>query len=137
MKPEVKARLNWVTLYKETGNARVVCRRCGISRPTLRKWWNRFLANGVSGLEDQSRRPHNSPNKKVTNKEEQIVLLLRVKRNLGARRIQTELKRLHDIELSLATIHKILTRHKVKPLRKLRRKADYIRYEHPIPGDRV
>jgi hypothetical protein len=44
MKPEIKALLNWVTLYEEIGNAGLVCRRCGISRPTLKKWWKRYLA---------------------------------------------------------------------------------------------
>ncbi len=34
---DAQTRLDWVELYQETGNAGVVCRRCGISRPTLRK----------------------------------------------------------------------------------------------------
>jgi transposase-like protein len=37
-----KARLAWVELYAKTGDAGLVCRRCGISRPTLRKWWRRY-----------------------------------------------------------------------------------------------
>ena len=45
--------------------------------------------------------------------------------------------RLHQISLSLATIHKVLTNHQVKPIKKFRRKADYLRYERPLPGDRV
>ena len=32
----LKARLTWITLYQQTQNAGLVCRRCGISRPTLR-----------------------------------------------------------------------------------------------------
>lgn len=32
-----KARLGWVELYAQTGDAGLVCQRCGISRPTLRK----------------------------------------------------------------------------------------------------
>ncbi|MEM1043877.1 MAG: helix-turn-helix domain-containing protein, partial [Bacteroidota bacterium] len=46
----LKARLTWVKLYQETGNASFVCRRCGISRPTLRKWWTRYQAEGEAGL---------------------------------------------------------------------------------------
>jgi hypothetical protein len=34
----LEARLRLVRLYEATGNAGLVCRRCGISRPTLRKW---------------------------------------------------------------------------------------------------
>jgi transposase InsO family protein len=37
----------------------------------------------------------------------------------------------------LATIHKILSRHNVKPLKPYRRKKSYKRYQRPIPGDRV
>ena len=47
----------WLQLYEEIGNAGVVCRRCGISRPTLRKWWRRYQAEGEKGLEARSRQP--------------------------------------------------------------------------------
>ena len=137
MELEIKARLKWVQLYKETGDAGFVCRRCGISRPTLRKWSRRFKELGIEGLRSRSRRPHKSPNKKVSSKDEQTILELRRKRKLGARRIQNELLRNHDLPLSLATIHKILNRHNVKPLKPYRRKKSYKRYQRPIPGDRV
>ena len=39
------------------GDAGLVCRRCGISRPTLREWWRRYQAEGIVGLEERSRRP--------------------------------------------------------------------------------
>lgn len=34
----IRARRKWVELYAITKNAALVCRRCGISVPTLRKW---------------------------------------------------------------------------------------------------
>src|ERR1051325_5721244 len=52
-----KARRSWVQLYAQTKDAGLVCRRCGISRPTLRKWWRRYQADGDAGLSDRSRRP--------------------------------------------------------------------------------
>ena len=52
---DAQTRLGWVELYQEIGNAGVVCRRCGISRPTLRKWWRRYQALGMAGLEEQTR----------------------------------------------------------------------------------
>ncbi len=137
MKANVKARLLWVKLYEQTGNAGLVCRRCGISRPTLRKWYKRHRERGVDGLQDQSRRPHNSPNKKITAQHEKIILDLTVKRKLGARRIQNELLRHHHITLSLASIHKVLKRKNTGPLRRFRRKKVFKRYQRPIPGDRV
>ena len=50
--------------------------------------------------ESHTRRPHSSPNTKVGKNEEQLILYLRSTRNLGARRIQTELRRLHAISLN-------------------------------------
>ena len=137
MNREIQQRLTWVKLYEQTNDAGFVCRRCGISRPTLRKWWRRYFDAGIIGLESQSRRPHHSPNQKITPDIESLILDLRSNRNLGARRIQSELKRLHNISLALASIHKVLDKNKVKPIKKFRRKKDFIRYERPIPGDRV
>ena len=137
MKLEIKARLRWIKLYQKTGDAGLVCRRCGISRPTLRKWLRRYEEAGLDGLHDKSKKPHRSPNRKVTKEHETIILNLRKKRKLGARRIQSELIRNHELSLSLATIHKILTRHDIKPLKRKRRKKQYKRYQRPIPGDRV
>ncbi len=65
------------------------------------------------------------------------MLDLRKSRNLGARRLQSELLRLHSISLSLASIHKVFKKHNVKPVITFRKKSDFIRYERPIPGDRV
>ena len=128
-----------VQLYEETGDAGYVCRRCGISRPTLRKWHRRFKELGLDGLQDKSKRPRNSPNLKITPDIEAVILDIRKKRKLGARRIQNELKRLHSISLSLslASIHKVLSRNEVKPLRRIRAKNNFKSYNRPIPGDRV
>ncbi len=74
------------------------------------KWWRRYKLLGIEGLQNQSRRPHHSPNCKIGKKEEQLILKLRQSRNLGARRLQCELKRLHNLPLAIATIHKVLTK---------------------------
>jgi hypothetical protein len=37
MDDEIKKCLTWIKLYEERGDADLVCRRCGISRPTLQK----------------------------------------------------------------------------------------------------
>jgi transposase InsO family protein len=62
---------------------------------------------------------------------------LRTERLLGPRRIQHELKRLYGLHLSTSTIHKILVRHNVQPLRRPPRKQRAKRYERKVPGDRV
>lgn len=137
MDKQVKARLRWVNLYLETKDAGFVCRKCGISRPTLRKWYRRYLKDGQEALVDQIKRPHSSPNQKLNSECIKLILNLRNKRNLGARRIQTELIRLHNRSLSLASIHKALTTQQVEPIKKLRRKKKFKRYSRPIPGDRI
>lgn len=110
MNREIEPRLQWVKLYETSGDAGFVCRRCGISRPTLRKWWRRYLAQGIAGMESHSRRPKRSPSTKTGTCEVALILELRSQRNLGARRIQIELKRLHSISLAIATIHKSFAR---------------------------
>lgn len=137
MDREIQQRLLWVKMYEEPGDAGLVCRRCGISRPTLRKWVKRHKQDGIAGLESQSKRPHSSPNAKITDVLGALILEMRVNRNLGARRIQTELIRLHQVHLSTATIHTVLSEASVKPIVTYRRKKDFQRYERPIPGDRV
>lgn len=134
MNREIQPRLQWIKLYEDTSDVGLVYRRCGISRPTLRKWWQRYQQDGVDGLVSQSRRPKSSTSTKVGETEEQLILSLRRSRNLGARRIQSELGRLHGLSLGIATIHKVLMRNKVKPVVTYRRKPDYIRYVRPVPG---
>ena len=134
---EMRRRLLWVQLYQQTGDAGLVCRRCGISRPTLRKWVRRFHEAGEHGLLNRSRRPVRSPNRRVFEKERLLILRLRADRKLGARRIQSELQRQHDLRLSLDSIHKVLVSSQVSPLvRSIRRKTRH-RYARLIPGDRV
>jgi len=62
---------------------------------------------------------------------------LRHKRNLGARRIQSELQRLHDISLAVTTIRKVLTKHKVIQVKHLRNKSEFIRDKRLISNDLV
>jgi transposase len=119
MDKEIKKRLGWIELYLETRNAGLVCRRCGISRPTLRKWVRRYKEDGIEGLKSLSRRPKHSPKTKVFEREEELILMLRKLRKLGARRLQSELKRHHELSFSLATIHKVLKRNNTTPLKRL------------------
>lgn len=94
METKVKMRLGWVQPYEKTGNASLTSRRCGISRPTLRKWVSRYQVAGLQGLLDRSHRPKRCPPKKVNAQHLLWIGQIR-KRRLGARRIQGELLRLH------------------------------------------
>lgn len=136
MDREIAARLRWVRLHQKTGNAGLVCARCGVSRPTLRKWLRRYQEAGEAGLQSQSRRPLTSPNRRVSDADRATILRLRAEHK-GARRIQNELPLREQRELSLATIHKVLCEASVKPLVRPRRPAQPKRYSRPVPGDRV
>lgn len=132
-----KTRLFWIRLYEQTKDFGLVCRRCGISRPTLRKWWRRYQSDGENGLQELSRRPHRSPSPKVTGYYETLILEFRRERNLGARRIQSELIRQHSFRLSTRTIEKILRRNQMPSIRRYHKSEKPHRYSRSVPGERV
>ena len=135
--PVLKARLGWVQMYQATQNQALTCRRCGISKKTLRKWCRRYEAQGEEGLRSQSRRPHKLPPSKVTSEHEALILELRRTRRLGPKGLQRELLRLHQLRFSTRTIWKVLHKHGVSVLRPVKRPRRSKRYNRPIPGDRV
>lgn len=137
MNKEIKQRLDFIKLYEEKQDAGYVCRRYGISRPTLRKWHKRYKDLGLEGLENKSKKPKSSPNIKLTSRVIDKIKNYRCERKLGARRIQSELFRNDEVKLSLATIHKALQRLEVKPLIRTKRTRKFKRYSKSIPGQRV
>lgn len=137
MGTEIGKRLRWVQLVEQGKSCTQVCLQCGISPPTLRKWVKRYRAAGPDGLQSESRRPHRSPARKVSEQARAWIAELR-QRGLGSRRIQSELKRGYDLELSRPTIDKALRSLEPRPrlARKLVRKHSK-RYAREIPGERV
>lgn len=103
-------RLRWMELLQRTGNAAEVCAAFGISRPTLRKWSRRFEERGPAGLQEPTRAPASSPNRKVFAAEEALILSLRREKRLGVHRLRSELRHGHGLELSADTILKVLRR---------------------------
>jgi transposase InsO family protein len=138
MDADARTRLGWIGLHEQVGNAGLVRRRCGIARPTLRRWWRRYQAEGEAGLEARSRRPHRSPGRKVLAEQEELILRLRRERKLGIKRLRNELVRRRGLKLALDTIPKVLVRHGENRLERprLKRKGTK-RYSRPVPGDRV
>jgi transposase-like protein len=70
-------------------NCSIVCLKCGISRPTLRKWLRRYEDKGTEGLIGESRKPKSSPATKILVQHLEWIRELR-NRCLGSRRIQSE-----------------------------------------------
>jgi transposase-like protein len=101
MNREIQQKLQWVRLYEEAGDARFVCRRKGISRATLRKWWHRFMPMVKKAYRVTAGVRTHHQARKITKGMEALILDLRKSRNLCARRLQSELLRLHNISLRL------------------------------------
>jgi leucine-zipper of insertion element IS481/Integrase core domain len=78
----------------------------GISRDRAYVWWRRYQAEGVSGLEDRSSRPHRSPSKTKPSIERRIVAVRR-RRGLGPARIAGK---------PASTVHRVLVRHQLNRL---------------------
>jgi transposase InsO family protein len=109
-----------------------VCIAFGISRETWYKWKRRYDAYGVDGLKNQSRKPHNIKNVKVTEELEKLVLELRLNNRFGPMRIRFRLKRKYGVSLGTKTIYNLLKRHKLNVLAvKLKRKYKRFGMKHP------
>jgi transposase InsO family protein len=137
MDPEARKRLRWIELFLKTKNQKLTCLKCGISRPTLRVWVRRYEQQGVQGLIDRSRRPISSPSTKISELQRGWIRELR-NRNLGSRRIQNELRRVRDFNVSRTTIDKVLKSiDVVRVIRPRLPRKGRTRYAKEIPGERV
>ncbi len=75
------------------------CTAYAVSRQTWYKWKRRYNVYGIDGLKNQSRKPHNIKNVKVTKDIEKIILELRLNNRFGPMRIRFRLKRKYGISL--------------------------------------
>jgi len=111
----------------------------GISRQCVRKWLDRYEAEGDAGLEDRCSRPHRSPTRTSAEVEALVVELRRRERRgpdwLGA-----------ELDVPARTVSRILARHRVPPLAVLdpmtgevirASKVTAVRYERARPGELV
>ena len=74
----------------------------------VRKWVNRYDQEGISGLNDKSRRPHYSPNKCALTLEKKIIKLrLQTKHKFGARRLIERF----DLNCGTSCISRIIKEH--------------------------
>lgn len=121
---------------QEGANISQICRTFGISRKTGYKWLKRYQVAGLSGLTEQSRRPHHSPQQTPADVE---ALLLRARQahpQWGARKLKAWLEQrgLGDELPALSTITSILHRAGViDPLEALKHRP-YQRFEREQPN---
>ena len=87
-----------------------ICTSFGVSRQTWYKWKRRYNVYGIDGLKNQSKRPRNIKNIKLTKEMEKIILELRINNRFGPMRIRFRLKRKYGVSLGTKTIYNLLKR---------------------------
>ncbi len=112
-----------------------ICRRYGISRQTYYRYRRRYLAEGLFGLEDRSRRPLQPANQIPADLEIRIVEMRQDHPRWGARRIRAELTRAGVDPPAVSTIHQVLIRNGLVAARPPRHGTATKRFEREIAND--
>ena len=135
-----KARLVITALFVEHQTPAEVAARYGVHRAWVYKLKARYEIEGEAALEPRSRRPKTSPQ---ATPPDTVDLVLRLRKELleaghdaGADTVLWHLQQHHQVTLSRATVHRILTRHgAITPEPKKRPKSSYIRIEASMPNE--
>jgi transposase-like protein len=90
------------TVLVDGWSVTAVAERYQVDPKTVRKWRDRFLAEGEAGLRDRSSRPHRSPNRTSRQLRRRIVRL-RLRHRWGADRLA------HETGVASSTVQAILT----------------------------
>jgi transposase InsO family protein len=112
-----------------------ICRRYGISRQTYYRYRRRYLAEGLDGLEDLSRRPTRSPGQIDAALEVEICRMRKDHARWGARRIRSELLRAGVDPPAVSTIHQALRRNHLVADHPPRRRRFDKRFERQVSND--
>ena len=135
-----KARLVITAIETEHISQAEAARRYGIDPGWVSRLMTRYRTEGETAFEPRSRRPKTSPNATPTAVVDQILALRKqlsdTGLDAGADTIAWHLQHHHQITVSRATIHRILTRNNtVVPEPKKRPKSSYIRFEAAMPNE--
>jgi transposase InsO family protein len=117
-----------------------VARTYGVSQSWISRLMARYAVEGEAAFEPRSRRPHTSP---TATDPATTELVLRLRKQLGeagldagADTLGWHLAHRHQVRLSRATIHRILTRAgTVTPAPAKRPKASYLRFAAEMPNE--
>ena len=133
----MSARHEFVLLASQPkANMRALCRQFGISSATAYKWHNRFQHEGVPGLAERSRRPHDSPGKTALPIEDAVLEMRRKHPAWGGRKLQQRLRDLgHQQVPSASTITAILKRNQMIDPAEAAKHQPFLRFEHDAPND--
>lgn len=108
MKLTPEKRRELISLIDDGSTKLDVCKKFGISRPTLDKWLKRYYADGLKGLEDSASTPKTSPNRTPQDIKEKVLKVSVEYPDLGAGSLVQKLSQL-DVKISAPTIQSILS----------------------------
>jgi transposase InsO family protein len=100
-----------------------------LSRQSAAKWVRRYREQGVAGLRDRTSRPQRSPRRIEA---ERVMEIERLRRERW-----TGVRIARQLDLSRATVSRVLRRLKLNRIRDLEPRLPPNRYEHAAPGDLV
>jgi transposase InsO family protein len=113
-----------------------LCQRFGVSRSNGYKWLGRYAVQGRAGLEEQSRRPRNSPGRTVQAIEAEVLAIREQHPVWGGRKIRKVLAEEGLAYVpSASTITEILRRHDRLDGPGAGKPRDWVRFEYASPND--
>jgi transposase InsO family protein len=110
----------------DDSNHSALGREFGVSRQTVRKWHDRYVAEGVEGLRDRTSRPHRSPGQLPRYQRRQI--------ERRRRRRWSSLRIAQYYGHPVSTVVTIQRRLGLNRLSRLEPPRPVLRYEHRRPG---
>jgi len=119
----MEQRIEFALRAMRTLNFRALCEEYGISAKTGYKWKERFLREGLSGMEEESRRPRSSPVQLPEGEVCEIVRLKLAHQSWGSRKIRELYLRRHEEVASESTFKRVLERVGLTQKRRRRRRA--------------
>ena len=100
----MEERIEFALKAMRTLNFRALCQEYGISAKTGYKWKERFLREGIGGMEEESRRPKSSPEQLAEEEVCEIVRLKLAHLAWGPRKIRELYLRRHGEVASESTL---------------------------------
>src|ERR1700758_395134 len=117
----MERRVEFVLRALRTENFRALCQEYGISSKTGYKWQERFLRLGLSGMEEESRRPHSHAEQLGERELWAIIRLKMAHPRWGPRKIRELYMRRHGEGASESSFKRVLERAGLTEKRKRRR----------------
>jgi transposase len=135
---EIQRKLRILRHAKEFAHVAKTCRYFGVGRASFYRWRDAYRKHGENGLVNRPPIPKWHANRTPIEIEEKV-LHLRKKYHLGPMRIVWYLARYHNIQISDATVSRMLKRNGVNRLpRGTRlRKVHTKRYNKQVPGHHI